>query len=135
MKNLVIAILVFSAFISEAYSLKCYKCESILGQEFTTEQCEEHQSEISCPDADNTCFKMNSKTNDGKEVVTRGCSTTMHCEGLVKFCNGTADDTKKSNTKECQATCCHKDFCNMGFTVSINMMLVMFAVLCSLKLF
>ncbi|KAL9968366.1 hypothetical protein ACROYT_G026728 [Oculina patagonica] len=137
MKNLSIAILVFCTFICAAYSFKCYKCEGS-GDEYTKEQCEKSQTKIDCP-ASSTCFKMHGTTTADKEKEARGCMLKQECENWKTICkDGTAAQKKGMGLKECEAACCVSDGdtpCNSGFTVSVNMMMIMFAVLCSLKLF
>ena len=79
-------------------------------------------------------------TKDGApEREARGCITKDMCENYEKICKeGTDDEKKGMGIKECEAACCVSDGdtnCNSGFTVSINMVMVMLAVLCSLKIF
>ena len=57
---------------------------------------------------------------------------------MKKLCEGSDEAKKAAGVKECAVACCVSDGdkpCNGGFTVSINMIMIMFAVLCSLKLF
>ena len=77
--------------------------------------------------------------DDGAEREARGCSPKEFCENFEKICKEGTDEQKKAmNVKECEAACCVSDGdtpCNSGFTVSINMVMVMLAVLCSLNIF
>ena len=119
-----------------AYSFKCYQCDG-KGKEYTTKQCEKDQTKIECH-TNFTCYKLHGTTLDGIESEARGCWTKDFCEGYVKLCKEETDEQKRKRTiKDCEAACCVSDGdtpCNGGFTVSINMIMIMFAVLCSLKI-
>ncbi|KAL9968362.1 hypothetical protein ACROYT_G026723 [Oculina patagonica] len=139
MKNLAIAILVFCAFICAAYSFKCYTCDGAdQDADYSTDQCEKDQKTMDCQ-GNYTCFKFHGTTTDDKERESRGCSTKEFCEGFMKTCKeGTDEQKKAAKIKECEAACCVSDGdtpCNSGFTVSVDMIMIIFAVLCSLKLF
>ncbi|KAL9968365.1 hypothetical protein ACROYT_G026727 [Oculina patagonica] len=141
MKILAVAILVFCTFICAAFSFKCYQCPTTAipdGKAYSTDQCEKDQKTMDCP-ANNTCFKSHGTTTDDIEREARGCMLKQECEVLKNLCEKGTDEQKKAlKIKECVAACCVSDGdtpCNSGFTVSINMMMIMFAVLCSLKLF
>ena len=57
---------------------------------------------------------------------------------MKKLCEASDDEKKAVGIKECEVACCVSDGdtpCNGGFTVSINMIMIMFTVLCSLNLF
>ena len=110
------------------------------GESYTTDQCEKDQKKVGCP-SNSTCVKMHGKTDDDKEVETRGCFMKSFCDNMKKVCG---DDTLKKEwkIKECAVACCVSDGdtpCNSGFTVPDNIvmtvMMLMFAVLSSLKLF
>ena len=103
------------------------------------DQCEKDQTKVDCPSANYTCFKFHGTTTDDKEKESRGCSPKDFCETFAKICKeGTEEQKKAQKIKECEAACCVSDGdkpCNGGFTVSINLIMIMFAFLCSLKLF
>ena len=103
------------------------------------------------------CVRMHSVSDDGKEYEMRACSVKSICEEQKKKCEDKAQ-LKALGLKECTITCCVSDGdtpCNGGFSVFINstgdtpfnggfsvfinsttmMMMMMLAVLCTLKLF
>lgn len=118
----------------------CYQCSPKNEKEdYTTDQCEKDQKKVNCTGDDYTCFKLHGENTDGVVDESRGCLPKSDCEEMKKVC---ADDDKKKKLKikECEAACCVSDGdtpCNRGFTVSSNMkmMIMVIAVLCSLKLF
>ena len=125
--------------------MKCFECgDDTKGKDYTTDQCEKEQTVVECPGAEYpaeifTCFKFHGTTKDDKEKEFRGCTTKLSCERNKKFCEEPTEEQKEEgNVKECEAACCVSDGdipCNRSFTVSINMISIMCAVLCSLKLF
>ena len=80
-----------------------------------------------------TCMKFHFETEDDKEVEQRGCWPTASCEQIKKDCDD-ADKREANKIKDCAVACCDTDLCNKAFSVSIDMMLIVAAVLCSLNL-
>ncbi len=119
----------------------CYQCEGKLDVDYTTDQCEHEQILVDCP-ANDTCFESRGTTTYGTETIARGCMTKDLCENLVQVCkNGTEEEMEAAQMKECEGVCCVSDgnipcnTTNTGFTVSVHVIMFMFAVLCSLKIF
>ena len=139
-----------------ARTFKCFSCgNDDRGVNYTTKDCLKDQVEIDCP-ADNTdysCYRFHYTTTRGDEKEYRGCYKTQHCKKMRKICYEWTDEQKRQKgMKECEAvTCCESDGdtpCNgedhgsstptvegSGFTVPVDMFKIMFAVMCSLKLF
>lgn len=122
-----------------ACSFMCYQCGPKKdGEEYTTEQCEKDQKKVNCTGDDNTCIKFHGKRTNSTVFEKRECIINKSdCELIKKDC---ADDDKKkvAEMKECEVACCVSDGdtpCNSGFTVSAKMIMMMCAVLCSLKMF
>ncbi|KAL9985533.1 hypothetical protein ACROYT_G007950 [Oculina patagonica] len=147
MQKIYLAIIVFCATISVAYTFMCYQCvrkETGKG-EYTKEQCEKDQKIVDCTNRDPnatdhdeyTCVSMYSESEDGKEYLMKACYLKSVCEEMKKKC----EDTKKMKElklKECTMTCCVSDGdkpCNSGYTVSTNVIIMTFSVLISVKLF
>ena len=89
---------------------------------------------MNCTANDATCMKFHFETEDDIEVEQRACVSTAICDQIKKDC----DDSEKrelNKIKNCAVACCDTDLCNKAFSVSIDMMLIVAAVLCSLKLF
>ena len=129
---------------------KCYQCENDdIGVNYNTSQCEKDQGKVDCTKANSTCFRYHYTTTRDDEKEGRGCVEKKWCEDFRKLCKeGTIEEKKKEGIKKCEeAVCCESDGdtpCNSGFiaptssgfTVSIDMMMmIMLAVLCSLKIF
>ncbi|XP_078376713.1 uncharacterized protein LOC144660038 isoform X2 [Oculina patagonica] len=158
MKNLAIAILVFCTFICAAYSFKCYQCENDdHGVNYTLAQCEKDLTKVNCSANGNfTCFRFHYTTHRDDIKEARGCMEKHFCEEFVNDCK------RGNETCEVAACCvsdgdtpCNSDLIasttssftasttssftvspsNRGFTVSISLMMIMFAVLCTLKIF
>ena len=127
----------FTLFFTTAHSFKCYQCgPKTPGTEYKPEQCEKDQKEVECS-SNFTCIKMHGKTEEDKEVETRGCYQKTMCDTMKKLC-ADAELKKAQKIKECEVACCVSDGdkpCNSGFTVSAYMIMIMFAVLCGFKLF
>lgn len=92
---------------------------------------------VDCP-ANYTCYRITGTKTEGDDGDSRGCNTKQTCEIFKTVCkDGTDEQKKQFDIKECEASCCVSDGdtpCNSGFTVPIDMIMIMLAVLCSLKL-
>ena len=133
-----------------ACSFKCYECENDdNGVNYNTSQCEIDQGKVDCG-ANSTCSRFHYISTRKGNVVkeSRGCNNKYRCEEFRKFCKeGTVQQKEERGIKNCDvAVCCVSDGdtpCNSGFTapissgftVSIDMVMIMLAVLCSLKIF
>ena len=103
-------------------------------KEYTTEQCLKDQIIVNCPTnrdptdtTDYACVRMHSVSEDGDEYEMRACYIKSICEEQKKKCEDKAK-LKELKLKECTITCCDSDGdtpCNRGFTVSVNMMVMM----------
>ena len=123
-----------------AYSLQCYKCGPYKEDEtYTTDQCEKDQKMVNCTNEEDICFKMHVKYDYGREVEERLCMLKSDCEDSKETCED--DEQKKAAMiKECAVACCASDGdkpCNSGFTVSVNvtMLMIMLTVFCNLSPF
>ncbi|XP_078350984.1 uncharacterized protein LOC144635774 isoform X1 [Oculina patagonica] len=121
MKGFLLSVLVFSAVLSTAYSIKCYVCK---GTEDTCSKINleaDKDMQQTCPGDSNLCIR--SWYGAGNyTTVSNACGTDSTCEDL----KGTCGVTKAF----CDVGCCYRDLCNEGspLSFSVFLMVVCFSV-------
>ena len=118
-----------------AQSFKCYQCGERKGESYTKDECEKVQTTVECAaHLKLTCFKQHIIKDDDTEIEKRGCRLISDCEKEKKECEKDAENDKEK-IKECAVACCITEGdkpCNGAITVSIDLMMVVVAVVSSL---
>ena len=107
-------------------------------ESYSVEQCEKDQKKVNCSDipgvVSDFCLKTSVEDEDGRKSQQKACVSKAECEQTKANCDN-AGKTEESKVKKCSVSCCSSDLCNNAFSVSINMMFIVTAALCSFKLF
>ena len=119
-----------------AYSFECYVCN-----EKTEEECTSKQTKVNCTGDDNTCLKVNFKTDQDKTGEFRTCQPKKYCEANKKKCDDGEEISLDDGDKitKCDVACCvtaagAENPCNGAtVTVSANVVMMIFAALYALN--
>lgn len=100
MKKVLMLLLVICACINQAFSVKCYQCNS----QSTMSKCASKQYVAEC-DKHEVCFEASFELFPAWQYHMRGCTPKTQCNSH-KLCG--------SDEEDCTYKCCTTDMCNSG---------------------